>query len=585
VIAPLTRCKTGNLDLFIKDLLKIFFAAPGARPVAVTAAMAISSLSDLLGMGALLPLASQLASDQGAANSSLGRFVVAGFHTLGLEPSFLNLLLVVGAALILKSLIALLAIRFVAISVANVAYGIRTRLMQSTLDAKWAYFVDHAPGQMATMVSAQAQMAGDTYLTVSQLVVTVIMGIGLMVTAFLVSGKLVIFCLLAVLILAVPLQVILRRAQAASQKQFSTSVNLSSGIQDVISNMKALKSMGKQERFVESFMASISDMRTSVVSMLVSKYSIYHGQDILAAIMIVAGIYIGIEVLHTPLSQFLVVGVIFYQMVDVVKRTQMSLQDAIVASTNYFGVLDVIHKAEAQNEDDPGQGAVALTRAIELRDVSFAYGEKQVLSHVDITIPAGSITVLIGPSGAGKTTLVDLLVGLYRPASGAIMVDGVNMQDLSLVQWRRQLGYVPQELTLLRGSIFDNISLGDTAITEADVAEALRLAGATSFVEDLPKGMHTDIGTMGAKLSGGQRQRLSLARALVGKPKLLLLDEVTSALDESTEAEICQNISQLLGQLTIVAITHRPAWKQVATKIYAVEAGDITEERLPVAAE
>jgi len=148
--------------LFIKDLLKIFFAAPGARPVAVTAAMAISSLSDLLGMGALLPLASQLASDQGAANSSLGRFVVASFHTLGLEPSFLNLLLVVGAALILKSLIALLAIRFVAISVANVAYGIRTRLMQSTLDAKWAYFVDHAPGQMATMVSAQAQMAGDS---------------------------------------------------------------------------------------------------------------------------------------------------------------------------------------------------------------------------------------------------------------------------------------------------------------------------------------------------------------------------------------------------------------------------------------
>jgi ATP-binding cassette, subfamily C, bacterial len=202
-------------------------------------------------------------------------------------------------------------------------------------------------------------------------------------------------------------------------------------------------------------------------------------------------------------------------------------------------------------------------------------------------VPAGSITVLIGPSGAGKTTLVDLLVGLYRPLSGSIAVDGVDLRDVSLSSWRSQIGYVPQELTLLRGTIFENISLGDTAISEADVTEALRLAGATAFISELPKGIHTDIGTMGARLSGGQRQRLSLARALVGKPRLLLLDEVTSALDEGTEAEICQNISQLLGQLTIVAITHRPAWKNVATKIYAVKAGSITEERLParVAAE
>lgn len=130
---------------------------------------------------------------------------------------------------------------------------------------------------------------------------------------------------------------------------------------------------------------------------------------------------------------------------------------------------------------------------------------------------------------------------------------------------------------MLRGSVLDNITFRDQVLTEADAIEALTLAGAMSFVKELPQGINSNIGTMRAKLSGGQRQRISLARALVHKPKLLLLDEVTSALDEATEAEICSNVQQLLGRLTIVAITHRPAWTKVATKIYSINDGTAFE--------
>ena len=179
--------------------------------------------------------------------------------------------------------------------------------------------------------------------------------------------------------------------------------------------------------------------------------------------------------------------------------------------------------------------------------------------------------MLIGPSGAGKTTIVDLIVGLYRPKAGSILVDDVNLTEIDLKAWRKIIGYVPQELTLLKGNVIDNMTFGDPNLSEADVNEALRLAGASGFVNALPDGVRTDIGTMGAKLSGGQRQRLSLARALVHKPRLLLLDEVTSALDEVTEAQICNNIGELAGQLTIVAITHRPAWKKVASKVYQID--------------
>jgi ATP-binding cassette subfamily C protein len=169
--------------------------------------------------------------------------------------------------------------------------------------------------------------------------------------------------------------------------------------------------------------------------------------------------------------------------------------------------------------------------------------------------------------------MLDLVIGFNRPTKGRITIDGVDLNTISLKAWRSQIGYVPQELTLLRGTIADNIILGDDKLGREDIENALRLAGAFEFVSDLPQGIDTEIGTMGAKLSGGQRQRISLARALVHKPKLLLLDEVTSALDEVTEAEICKNVKALSGSLTILAITHRPAWRKIAGRIYKIAGG------------
>jgi ATP-binding cassette, subfamily C, bacterial len=291
--------------------------------------------------------------------------------------------------------------------------------------------------------------------------------------------------------------------------------------------------------------------------------------------MLLIGIYVSIVVLRTPLSEMLAVGIIFYQVVDLVKRMQLNLQNSTVATQSYYGVMDTVARAEAEVELDAGTTSPVLERAITFEDVSFAYGKKMVLNHVNLECAANEITVLIGPSGAGKTTMVDLMIGFYLPQKGRLKIDGTDMKDVQLSAWRSKIGYVPQELTLLRGTIADNIRLGETAVSDEAIIEALRLANALAFVEVLPDGINSDIGTMGAKLSGGQRQRLSLARALVLKPKLLLLDEVTSALDDTSEAEICANIKTLAGQFTIVAITHKPAWKLIADRIYNVSGGKV----------
>ncbi len=556
-----------------RKAISIYWNAPGGRPIMVALLMLLASTSDFLSMGALVPLVSQVTSDGGQKNSAIAKVIDQVFSWLGLSPTFTVLLIFVATGLVLKSVIAFLSMSFVGISVGDVATRIRTKLLSAMVQANWAYFTDHKPGEVAAQISAQSGLAASAYLSAAGHVTTIISGLGLFLAAALVSPQLLVFTVIAIALLLWPLSAILKLAERASKQQFQASNDLTTGLEDVVNNMKPLKSMGRQGRFIQGFNANIRDLRTSFIQNIISRHATFYGQDILATLLVVTAVWVGVEVLHTPMSQFLVFGIVFYQMIDVVKRIQQSLQEAISASAGYFGVMDTIKRGEDQEEVDTGRLLPSLNKALCLEDVSFAYGAKRVLSHATAEIPANKITVLVGQSGSGKTTMLDLIIGFNRPTKGRITIDGVDLNDISLKTWRSQIGYVPQELTLLRGTIADNIVLGDDKLTRDDIENALRLAGAFEFVSDLPQGIDTEIGTMGAKLSGGQRQRISLARALVHKPKLLLLDEVTSALDEATEAEICKNVKALSGSLTILAITHRPAWRKIAGHIYKITGG------------
>jgi ATP-binding cassette subfamily C protein len=190
----------------------------------------------------------------------------------------------------------------------------------------------------------------------------------------------------------------------------------------------------------------------------------------------------------------------------------------------------------------------------------------------------------MGGSGEGKTTLVDLLVGLLKPASGEVLIDDTPLKGHRRTTWRRSIGYVPQEVLLFHDTIQRNVTLGAEAVTREDVEWALEAAGALEFVRALPEGLDQVVGERGTELSGGQRQRISIARAIVTRPDLLILDEATTALDPETERSVCDALRRLAETITIVAISHQPAIKAVADQILEVSGGEVSEVGRPVAA-
>jgi ATP-binding cassette subfamily C protein len=263
----------------------------------------------------------------------------------------------------------------------------------------------------------------------------------------------------------------------------------------------------------------------------------------------------------------------------VIGRVQEDLQAVNVAESGYWAIRSVIEDAKNAREQRPMGRAPSLSHAIEIRDVSMTFGRNRVLDKISFEIPAGKVTAIVGASGAGKTTLVDLILGLYEPSTGKILIDRAPLSKLDIMKWRSMVGYVPQELVLFHDTIMANVSLGDPSFTPDDAERALRQAGAWDFVSQLSDGPEHVVGERGAVLSGGQRQRIALARALIHKPRLLILDEATSALDPATEAEIVRNVRELADRdgITVVSISHQSSWMAVADKRVRLEGGRVNE--------
>lgn len=267
---------------------------------------------------------------------------------------------------------------------------------------------------------------------------------------------------------------------------------------------------------------------------------------------------------------------ILSQPVRVFSRVVAQMQQGLAAADRVFEILDI--ESEVQPPKHP-QRADDISGEITFRDVSFAYNEGAwVLENVSFHISPGEKIAIVGPTGAGKSTIADLITRFYDPQEGAVLIDGMDLKRLDLKGLRRKIGVVPQDPVLLKGSIAFNIAYGCEDLSKDDIESAARVAGIYGFVMSLPDGFQTEVGERGVTLSGGQRQRIAIARAIVRDPRILIMDEATSSLDAAVEQEIQEAMKKAMSGRTSIVIAHRLATVREADRILVIDRGRIVEE-------
>ncbi len=549
-------------------LLRIFFQSKAANPWAVLLLLLLAGLFEGVGLSTMLPLLTMTSEGGAGGSSPLHVMITDGLAIFGLTPTIGTLLAFGVGGLFLKAVLSVIALTYMGYAGARVATRMRRQLIRELLHVRWDYFTNLALGRVANSISVDATRATNTYTAIAVLVKSAIETVAYITVALLVSWKLALISIAVGATIALALSFLVTMVRKAGRQQTMRTSQLVVYVSDILNNIKPLKAMAVQRLFTNLVEKRNTQLNKALRRLVLGRFALRYLEEFLAVAAIAGGFYIAHIYFAVPISEFIVVGLVLFASIRSVGRIQNQYQKAVMLEPPVRAVEELIAEAIAAREPNPGTGTPIFGDAIHLENVDFSHGENKILTGASMDIPVGGITVITGPSGAGKTTITDLIIGLYQPDSGRVVVDDTPLRAIDLDQWRQLVGYVPQELILLHDTILANITLGNRDYGEAEVRAALVAAGAWEFVAAQPEGLQTQVGDKGTKLSGGQRQRIALARALLRQPKLLIMDEVTSALDPATERDICENIARLSGEITVLAISHRDPWTKMADKVY-----------------
>ncbi len=573
-----TPPEAGVFRHYVRTLLA--YARFGALPV--MALMIFLGLTEGVGLLMLIPLLQLIGLDDAGAPGGVVGLVARVWNTIGLNPDLPSVLCVYAGVVSFYALLQRCSSILNAEMVQGFTHLLRNQLYEALARADWPTFVRTKSSDVSHVLTVNLNMVGFGTQQLAQLVGTGFVAAVhccLALTLSVPLTMLALACATGLLFLLRPLNAHAHRSGEDLQKTRSAMYQ---AMTEYLNGMKTAKSYGAGDDHMERFSALSDNVASQVVrfARVASATRMYNQLGTTAALAV--SFYVAVRIISIPATDLIIMVFIFARLVPKVSAMQQSWQRISNMLPSYSAALEMLKRFEAAAEPPvPSTVApIALEKQAEFRRVSFRYdenGEVDALQEVDLVIPAGSFTAIVGPSGAGKTTLADLLMGLLVPYSGQVLIDGRPLTGETLHAWRASTAYVPQETFLFHDTLRANLLWARHDAEEKELWYALKKAAADRFVSSLPKGLDTVVRDRGMRLSGGERQRIALARALLRKPTLLLLDEATSVLDLENERKIQEAVEKLRGNLTIVAIAHRPATIRTADRIVVLNHGRVAQ--------
>jgi ABC-type multidrug transport system fused ATPase/permease subunit len=411
---------------------------------------------------------------------------------------------------------------------------------------------------------------------------SVVMLIGALITMFATSWQLALLSMSTVLPSLFLLRFFGQRIQKQTRRRQEIQGDLSQRLIAILSGIKVIKAFRghaveltaferETERFFKRHMKVIKNRVLAKSS--TEALNQFIGVLILGvgAVLTFKGLW---EVTIGTLAAFGLILVTSYKPIKTLSMSYTSIVESMASGDRLFQVLDM----EEDPPDRPGARRITeLSKGIRFRDVHFDYGEGEILRGVDLEVRSGEVIAIVGRTGTGKSTLMDLLLRFHDPTAGSIEIDGVDLRDLKRNSFLDQVAVVTQEPFLFDETIGENIRYGRQDASDEEVREAAKAASADEFIAELPEGYQTSVGEFGLRLSGGQRQRITIARAILCNPAILVFDEATSALDAKTERAVQVAIDALRGQRTIFIVAHRLTTIRHADRIVVLDAGRVAE--------
>ncbi|MEL6707961.1 MAG: ABC transporter ATP-binding protein [Pseudomonadota bacterium] len=565
-----------------KDTIAFFqfiWRMTGARIILAFTLMLVGSLTEGISLLLLIPIVASLAPEGSGMATGLP---IVGDALKALSPSLTTLLLVFVILVVMQALLARWRTLYTQKMTFLATEKMKVQLFSAMSEAEW--------GAISTRRNADLNHAlvndTDRMFTAANASLTILQSLILLsIYLLLAAGVSWRMAAMAVVVGAVFFLVLypIRRLASKHGKTLTDKLQTQNQIVlEFIANIRLAKLFTSEDNHSQAYRRHLAETRKEILgfSALAQWGTVFF--QIGTAIIAAAFVWVAVQWLALDLARLGVLLVIFARVAPRFSSIQTSITMFLSSAHAYLNYRDMARFFESHRESDPETQAPAprLTQSLQFADISVQYkgAKAPALSCVNATIKAGTITALIGQSGAGKSTMGDLIMGLTQPSEGALLIDGQPLEDTNRRAWRRSVACVPQDAFLMNDTIAANLRIGKPAASEDEIWRSLDQANAGDLVRGLPDGLETMAGDRGGRFSGGERQRLALARALLRQPQLLVLDEATSALDWENQSIIADAIQALRGELTIVTIAHRSSLITIADDVIALDKGKLVAQ-------